>query len=175
MAKLPPTIVSLSALCLLWMVVPPLTLNRGWSRPFRTAKFPFPWPFCSADCISWELLSPHHWPLMEADCDLYQQLNCPPTCYLVGLTELPADGCTIAVLKIFRPHFDGAAMVMLYSRIQISPDLRFHSKIYTWLEKSSIRPDVSLTAAAETINKMCLCARRSAPGFQTWMQEINSH
>ena len=65
--------------------------------------------------------------------------------------------------------------VLLYSRIQIYPDLQFHSKTYTWLEKGSIWPDVSLTAAAETINKMCLCARDSAQGFQARIQEINSH
>ena len=62
--------------------------------------------------------------------------------------------------------------ILLNSRIQISPDLRFHLKTYTWLEKGSIRLDVSLTAAAKTMNKMCLCARGSAQGFQAL---INSH
>ena len=55
---------------------------------------------------------------------------------------------------------------LLYSRIQISPDLGFHSKTYMWLEKGSIRSDVSLTAAAKTMNKMCLCARGSVQGFR---------
>ena len=51
----------------------------------------------------------------------------------------------------------------------------FIKKTYTWLEKGSIRPDVSLTAAAETMNKMCLGTRGSAQSFQVRMQEINSH
>ena len=44
-----------------------------------------------------------------------------------------------------------------------------------WLEKGSIRPDVSLTAAAKKRNKMSLYTRGSAQGFQARMQEINSH
>ena len=55
------------------------------------------------------------------------------------------------------------------------PIYDFIQKTYTWLEKGSIRPDVSLTAAAETMNKMCLCARGSTQGFRARMQEINSH
>ena len=64
---------------------------------------------------------------------------------------------------------------MLYSMIQISPNLQFHSKTYTWLEKGSNRPDVSLTVAAKTMNKMCLRARDSAQSFRARMQEITSH
>ena len=64
---------------------------------------------------------------------------------------------------------------MLYSRIQISLDLWFHSnKKHTRLEKGSIWPDVSLKAATKKMNKMRLCARGSAQGFQARMQGINS-
>ena len=50
---------------------------------------------------------------------------------------------------------------LLYNRIQISPDLRFHSK-NIHVANDSIRPDVSLTAAAETMNKMSLRKRLRA-------------
>ena len=51
----------------------------------------------------------------------------------------------------------------------------FIQKTYKWLEKGGIRPDVNLTAAAETMNKMSLCARGSVQSFRVRMQEINSH
>ena len=55
------------------------------------------------------------------------------------------------------------------------PIYDFIPKTYTWQEKSCIRPDVRLTAAAETMNKMYLCARGSTQSFRARMQEINSH
>ena len=55
------------------------------------------------------------------------------------------------------------------------PVCDFIQKTYMWLEKGSIRPDVSLAAAAKTMNKMCFCARGSAQCFWARMQEINSH
>ena len=55
------------------------------------------------------------------------------------------------------------------------PIYNFTQQTYMWLEKGSIRPDVNLTAAAETMNKMSLCARGSAQSFQARMQKINSH
>ena len=53
------------------------------------------------------------------------------------------------------------------------PICDFIQKTHTWLEKGSIRPDVSLTAVAETMNKMRPCARGCAQGFRVRMQEIN--
>ena len=55
------------------------------------------------------------------------------------------------------------------------PIYDFIQKTYTWLAKGSIQPDVNLTAAAKTMNKMYFCARRSAQSFRVRMQEINSH
>ena len=48
--------------------------------------------------------------------------------------------------------------ILLYSRIQISPDFGFHSKTHTWLEKGSIRLDV---------NPNCLANQLRCIGFLT--------
>ena len=74
--------------------------------------------------------------------------------------------------KVWRTVFSG---ICYKAGFRSLPIYDFIQKTYTWLEKGSIQPDVSLMAAAETMNKMCLCARGSTQGFQVRMQEINSH
>ena len=59
------------------------------------------------------------------------------------------------------------------ARFRSLPICDFIKKTHTWLEKGSVRPDVSLTAAAEKMNKMRLRARGSEQGIRARMQEIN--
>ena len=53
------------------------------------------------------------------------------------------------------------------------PIYNFLQKTYTWLEKGSIWLEVSLTAAAKTMNKKYLCTRGSVKSFRARMQEIH--